>query len=102
EGAVERVVAGGEAHPDVAVVGPKLRYPDGRLQRSVRGFPTPWRLATEYLFLRKLARGTAAVNAFSAAAFDHDHEREAEFVMGSAMLVRREAIDEVGLLDEDF
>jgi len=55
EGALERLVAFGEAHPDAAVVGPKLRFPDGRLQRSVRGFPTLWRLATEYLFLRKLA-----------------------------------------------
>ena len=44
-----------EAHPEAAVVGPRLRNPDGSLQRSVRGFPTLWRLATEYFFLRKLA-----------------------------------------------
>ena len=100
--ALERLCEVADAHPRAAVVGPRLRYPDGRLQRSVRGFPTPWRLATEYLFLRKLAPRTRALNAFYAAAFDHEHEREAEFVMGSAMLVRREAIDEVGLLDEDF
>ena len=30
EGALERLVAFGEAHPEAAVVGPKLRYPDGR------------------------------------------------------------------------
>ena len=40
---------------EAAVVGPRLLNPDGTLQRSVRGFPTLWRLATEYLFLRKLA-----------------------------------------------
>jgi len=28
--------------------------------------------------------------------------RQADFVMGAVMLVRREAIEEVGLLDEDF
>ena len=43
------------AHPRAAVVGPRLAEPDGTLQRSVRGFPTVWRLATEYLYLRKLA-----------------------------------------------
>jgi N-acetylglucosaminyl-diphospho-decaprenol L-rhamnosyltransferase len=91
-----------EAHPRAAVVGPRLRYPDGRLQRSVRGFPTPWRLATEYLFLRKLAPRSRALNAFYAAGFAHDRERDAEFVMGAAMLVRRAAIDEVGLLDDEF
>ena len=91
-----------DAHPRAAVVGPRLRYPDGRLQRSVRGFPTPWRLATEYLFLRKLAPRTEALNAFYAAGFDHERERAAEAVMGAAMVVRRAAIDEVGLLDENF
>src|SRR4030095_12265541 len=100
EGAVERVVAGGEAHPDVAVVGPKLRFPDGRLQRSVRGFPTLWRLATEYLFLRKLAPGSQARTAFYGDGFDYERPLEAEFLMGSVLLVRREAADTVGLFDE--
>ena len=61
DGALERLVAFGEAHPEAAVVGPRLRYPDGSLQRSVRGFPTLWRLATEYLFLRKLAPRSRAL-----------------------------------------
>ena len=102
ESALERLVAFGEAHPDAAVVGPKLRFPDGRLQRSVRGFPTLWRLATEYFFLRKLAPRTRALNAFYAGGFDHQHVREAEFVMGACMLVRREAVEQVGPLDEAF
>ena len=101
-GAVERLAAFADAHPRSAVVGPRLRYPDGRLQPSVRGFPTPWRLATEYLFLRKLAPRTRALNAFYAAGFDHARVAQADFVMGACMLVRREAIDEVGLLDEEF
>src|SRR5262249_5846205 len=53
--AVERMAKFADAHPRVAVVGPLLRNLDGSVQRSVRGFPTLWRLATEYLFLRKLA-----------------------------------------------
>ena len=68
----------------------------------MRGFPTLWRLATEYLFLRKLAPGSRALNGFYAGGFDHESETEAEFVMGAAMLVRREAIAEVGPLDESF
>src|SRR4029077_9757768 len=40
----EQLAASGEGTPDAAVGGPRLRYPDGRLQRSVRGFPTLWRL----------------------------------------------------------
>jgi N-acetylglucosaminyl-diphospho-decaprenol L-rhamnosyltransferase len=100
--AIERLAEFADAHPRAAVVGPRLRYPDGRLQPSVRGFPTPWRLATEYLFLRKLAPRSHALNAFYAGGFDYAHVREADFVMGAVMLARRAAIEEVGLLDEDF
>ena len=100
--ALARLVAFAESRPRAAVVGPRLRHPDGRLQRSVRGFPTLWRLATEYFFLRKLAPGSRVLNEFYAGGFEHDDVREAEFVMGACMLVRRAAIDEVGLLDEDF
>jgi GT2 family glycosyltransferase len=100
--ALDRLVEFADANPDAAVVGPRLLNPDGTLQRSVRGFPTVWRLATEYLFLRKLAPGTNALNGFYAGGFAHDRVREAEFVMGACLLVRREAIEEVGLLDERF
>jgi N-acetylglucosaminyl-diphospho-decaprenol L-rhamnosyltransferase len=100
--AIERLAAFVDAQPGAAVAGPRLRHPDGRLQPTVRGFPTPWRIATEYLFLRKLAPHSRALNAFYAEGFDHESVRESEFVMGAVMLVRRAAIDEVGLLDEDF
>ena len=100
--ALQRLVAFADERPRAAVIGPRLLDPDGTLQRSVRGFPTLWRLATEYLFLRKLAPRSRALNAFYAGGFDHDRVYEAEFVMGACLLVRREAIAEVGVLDEDF
>src|SRR5438105_11546617 len=99
---VDRLLRFAESRRDAAVVGPKLLNTDGSLQRSVRGFPTLWRLATEYFFLRKLAPRSRALNAFYYGGFDHDRVLEVDFVMGSVMLVRREAIDEVGPLDEDF
>jgi GT2 family glycosyltransferase len=102
EGALDKLVAFADEHPEAAVVGPKLLNPDGTLQRSVRGFPSVWRLATEYFFLRKLAPRSRALNAFYAGGFEHDAIRPADFVMGAAMLVRREAADAVGLFDEDF
>jgi N-acetylglucosaminyl-diphospho-decaprenol L-rhamnosyltransferase len=100
--AVERLVAFADEHPDAAVVAPRLSNQDGSLQRSVRGFPTLWRLATEYLFLRKLAPHSRALNAFYAGGFDHDEVREIEWAMGSCFLVRRAACDAVGVFDEDF
>jgi N-acetylglucosaminyl-diphospho-decaprenol L-rhamnosyltransferase len=102
EGSLERLVQFADANPRAALVGPRLLNPDGSLQRSVRGFPTLWRLATEYFFLRKLAPRSRLLNAFYAGGFDHDQVRETDFVMGACMLVRREAVEEVGPLDESF
>jgi GT2 family glycosyltransferase len=100
--ALEALVDFAEAHQDAAVVGPRLLNPDGTLQRSVRGFPTVWRIATEYLFLRKLAPRSRALNAFYAGGFDHDEPREADFLMGSVLLVRRAAVEAVGGFDERY
>jgi hypothetical protein len=68
----------------------------------VRGFPTLWRLATEYFFLRKLAPRSRVLNAFYAGGFDHADVYEAEVLMGAVWLVRREAIDAAGLADDSF
>jgi GT2 family glycosyltransferase len=72
------------------------------VQRSVRGFPTLWRIATEYFFLRKLAPRSRALNAFYANGFDHDETREVDWVMGACMLVRRDAVEQVGPLDDAY
>lgn len=99
---LERLVELADAHPEAAVVGPRLRNQDGSLQRSVRAEPTLWRLATEYLFLRKLAPRSRVLNPLYAGGFGHDETREADWLSGPALLVRREAADAVGLFDEAF
>ena len=102
EGALDELVAFAGAHPRAAVVAPRLANPDGTLQRSVRAYPTLWRIATEYLFLRKLAPRSRALNAFYAGGFAHDEPREADWIMGAVWLVRRAAVDDVGPADEGF
>jgi N-acetylglucosaminyl-diphospho-decaprenol L-rhamnosyltransferase len=99
---LDRLLEFADAHPEAAVVGPKLLNTDGTLQRSVRGEPTLWRLATEYLFIRKLAPRSARLNPLYAGGFDHDTVREADWLSAPALLVRREAADAVGLFDEAF
>ena len=100
--AAERLARFADAVPRAAWVAPRLLNPDGTLQPSVRGFPTPWRLATEYLFLRKLAPRSRLLNAFYGAGFRHDEVREVEFAKAAAFLIRREAFADVGPFDEDF
>jgi GT2 family glycosyltransferase len=100
--AIARLATFLDSHPRAALVGPRLLSPDGILQPSVRGFPTLWRLATEYFFLRWFAPRTRLLNAFYAANFDHRSHREAEFVSGAAVLIRRPAFNEAGGFDPAF
>jgi GT2 family glycosyltransferase len=100
--AVDRLAGFADAHPEAAIVGPRLRNPDGPRPRSVRGFPTRWRLATEYLGLRKLAPRSRALNSLYAGWFDHGSVVEADWLSGACLLVRRSATEQVGLFDESF
>jgi GT2 family glycosyltransferase len=100
--ALDRLIEFADEHPEAAVVGPRLLNTDGTLQRSVRGEPTLWRLATEYLFIRKLAPRSKRLNPLYRGDFDHEQVAEVDWLFGPALLVRREAADAVGLFDENF
>jgi len=99
---LDRLVEFADAHPEAAVVGPRLLSTDGTLQRSARGEPTLWRLATEYLFIRKLAPRTRLLNPLYRGDLAHDRTAEVDWLYGPALLVRSAAADAVGLFDEDF
>ncbi len=96
-----------DAHHDVAVVSPKVILADGSLdQASHRGIPTPWNALTYYAGLEKLFHTFPLLNRFTGGyhqiwkAINTIHEIDA--CTGAAMIVRASAIDEVGLLDEQF
>lgn len=90
--AFDRLTAYLDAHPRVAVLGPRLVYPDGRLQDSAWRFPTPFASAL----------GLATLGRVGITQSRGDEPRSVDWVMGAALVLRREALDEVGLFDEDF
>ncbi|HET7568018.1 MAG TPA: glycosyltransferase family 2 protein [Gaiellaceae bacterium] len=88
----ERMVRHLDANPRVAALAPRLVYPDGRLQHSAWRFPTP---AAAALGLLTLSRAGITQSGGTAT-------RAVDWAMAAALLVRREALDEVGLFDEGF
>ena len=102
DGAVGALAEAADADPEAAAVGSRLVYPDGSPQVSIRGFPTPWRLATQYLFLARIAPRSRILNAFYGGGLPMDRPAEVEFLKGACLLLRREAYDEIGPFDEAF
>ena len=101
-GSVEALVRCAEAHPRAGIVAPRLLNPDGTLQLSARRFYN-WRT----LLLRRAPLGPYAARSQTLrdhlmADWDHASTRAVDWVLGAAMLARRRAVRDVGLMDERY
>jgi GT2 family glycosyltransferase len=100
-GAIAALMRYLDEHPRVAAVGPRLLNADGSLQPSCFRFAGPWRSVCENLLLSAAFPNSRLVGDFRA--WPHDAERDdVDFVIGACMLVRRAAIEQVGVFDEAF
>ncbi|MEJ5198315.1 MAG: glycosyltransferase family 2 protein [Anaerolineae bacterium] len=104
--ALAQMMAYLEAHEDVGVVGPQLRYGDGRLQSSCRRFPTLWSALFESTPLawhwpnNPWARRYRMEDQVSSTA--PGEEIEVDWLVGAALMTRRAVLDQVGGFDEGY
>jgi N-acetylglucosaminyl-diphospho-decaprenol L-rhamnosyltransferase len=87
--------------PRVAVLGPLVRNPDGTIQPSARKVPGVGE-GLAHAFLGRVAPGNRFSRSYTLADWDRTTEREVEWISGSAMLLRREAVEAVGGFDEGY
>ncbi len=87
----------------IGIVGPKLLNTDKTLQRSCRRFP---KLIDQFFiqlkFYNFLPKKIISVRTYFMLDFDHNEIKEVDQIMGAAMLIKKEVLDEVGLFDEKF
>ncbi|MCC6729998.1 MAG: glycosyltransferase family 2 protein [Chthonomonadales bacterium] len=100
--ALERAVRCADSAPDVGAVAVRLASPDGTVQPSVRGFPTPEALLWEVTGLSRLFPQCRRLGAYRMAWFGYDREANVDQPMGTFLLITREALSDVGPLDERF
>ncbi len=85
------------------VVGPRLVREDGSLDRACRrSFPTPEVAAYRLSGLSRLFPGSQRFGRYNVTYLPPDVTAEVDSVVGAFMLIRREALAQVGLLDEQF
>lgn len=100
--AIERMYRFMEEHPKVGLCAPKLLNPDGTIQTSCRQFPSILTIALRRSPLGKLPWAKRALRRFLMLDWDHNDNRPVDWVLGACMMVRRSAMEKVGLMDERF
>ncbi len=101
-GALGRMVSYLDEHPDVAAVGPRLRYPDGRTQPSRRRFPTPATFFLESTQLQRFFPESAPLRRYYVADRSDAETQDVDWLVGACLCVRGSAAAQVGLFDERF
>ncbi len=101
--ALADMVAFLDARPQAAAAGPRLIRPDGSLDLACRrAFPTPEVAFYRMLGLHRLFPHSPRFARYNMTFVPPDRTIEVDSVVGAFMMVRREAIQQVGLLDEAF
>lgn len=88
-------------NPDVGVLGPRLRYPDGTIQSSKRRFPTVLTAFFESTWLEARAP-SGLIERYRVQDVADDEIVDVDWVMGAALMVRRAVVEQVGGMDEDY
>jgi GT2 family glycosyltransferase len=102
EGSVASLVAFMDRNPGVGIASAKLVYPDGSLQMSCRTFYTLPVVLLRRTPLGKLFPNAKLTREHLMLDWDHNSERLVDWVTGACMMVRREAYESVGGMDERF
>lgn len=98
-GAVRELLGFMERHPEVGIAGSRLEDPDGTPQRSAFRFPT---IFGEFDAGLRLGIVTKVLRRWELAPPVRDCEHATDWVAGASMIIRRDVLDSIGLLDEGY
>jgi GT2 family glycosyltransferase len=104
-GTVEKIIRYMDKNKKIGAIGPKLLNMDGTLQYSCYRFDLPsilikplkqMNLDTKYKWVRKYTDGLLMKD------FDHNSTRPVDWVLGAAIVVRKEVVDQIGWFDDRY
>ena len=100
--ALARLLEFMDAQPQAGAVGPQLRWPDGAVQSSRRRFPTLESLFWESTLLGQWFPRNRHIKRYHCADRPATEAQPVDWVVGAAILIRREAWQQVGPIDGEF
>ncbi len=92
-----------DTYPRVGALTCRVELTNGQLDwASHRGFPTPWAALTYFLGLEKIFPKIKIFSQYHLSYKNLNEAHEIDSGCGAFFLIRREALDQIGLLDEDY
>nr|MBC7611422.1 glycosyltransferase family 2 protein [Pseudopedobacter sp.] len=100
---IHKVIKFMKLHDDAGGLGVRMINGQGRfLKESKRGLPTPWAVFSKFVGLSKIFPTSKLFNRYHLGWIDEYRTSEIEVLAGAFMLLRKKALDKVGLFDETF
>ncbi len=91
-----------DTHPSVGAIGPQLLWPDSTVQSSRRRFPTVGTLFWESTLLGQWFPNNRHIQQYHMVDQAPNQPQQIDWVVGAALLIRQEAWQQVGPIDETF
>jgi len=101
-GCIEKLIKFMDKNLSVGLAGPKIFNPDRSLQVSCRHFPSIWNNLCQVLGFNKVFPKSELFAEPMMKYWPHDTQRKVDVLSGCFWMVRREALGQMGLLDENF
>jgi GT2 family glycosyltransferase len=102
DNAIAKIVKFADSHPRAAVVGCRVLNPDRTLQRTCFKYPSALNMFLSSTYLYKVFPRSKFFGRERMTWWDFNYEREVDTVCGCFSLVRRKAIEQIGLMDKRY
>jgi GT2 family glycosyltransferase len=102
DGAIQKSVAYADDHQDIGILGCQVWLNNKEIQQTCFSFPSVCGLIIQKTGLCRMFPRSGVFGREKMVGWNRDTEREVDVVSGMFMLVRKSAIDQVGLMDEDY
>lgn len=100
--AIERVFAFADENPGIGCIGCQVLEAPNRIQQTCFRFPSPLNLLLSLSGLERAFPRSRFFGRYWMGDWDRRSQRDVDVVSGMFMFVRREVIEQVGLMDEDY
>jgi GT2 family glycosyltransferase len=102
EGCFGKLAGYMDSHPEIGMLGPRIVGSDGKLQRSTMGFPSLWNTLCRALALDSMFPRSRLFGSYLMTFSNHDVTQPVDVINGCFWVLRRSAMEQVGVLDEQF